>query len=110
MREIIIIGGGLAGLVSAILLKRKGRDVVLIERKEYPFHRVCGEYVSNEVRAFLDKIGLLPNVDFAEIDTFGLSSTNGKIGFEKLDLGGFGISRYSLDHHIFKIAQSENVE
>ncbi len=110
MREIIIIGGGLAGLVSSILLKRQGRDVVLIEKKTYPFHRVCGEYVSNEVKNFLTVNRLMPAIACANIDTFGLSSTDGNIAYEKLDLGGFGISRYFFDHFLYQSAISEGVE
>ena len=45
MEDAIIIGGGLAGLTCAILLQKNGYEVTLIEKKKYPFHRVCGEYV-----------------------------------------------------------------
>ena len=47
--EIIVIGGGLAGLTAAIHLGLEGRSVLVIEKNEYPNHKVCGEYVSNEV-------------------------------------------------------------
>lgn len=110
MREVIIIGGGLAGLVSAILLKRAGRDVVLFEKNTYPFHRVCGEYISNEVKPFLEFHGLLPAQIYADIDTFELSSISGKTSYTQLDLGGFGISRYTYDNFLYKIALDEQVE
>ena len=41
--EIVIIGGGLAGLTSAIHLAKLGKQVVLIEKHAYPQHKVCGE-------------------------------------------------------------------
>lgn len=110
MRDITIIGGGLAGLISAILLRRSGYDVVLVEKKHYPFHKVCGEYVSNEVIPFFTCENLLPKVDFAQIDSFKLSAINGKYATLKLDLGGFGISRYCLDNHLYEIAHAEGVE
>jgi flavin-dependent dehydrogenase len=110
MREIVIIGGGLAGLVSSILLRRAGFDVVLFERKPYPFHRVCGEYLSLEVHPFLQKQGLLPPIDYPIITQFALSSTSGKVSTTALDLGGFGISRHTLDHHLYKVALSEGVD
>ena len=49
MKEVfdaVIVGGGLAGLSLAIQLAEANRSVVVIEKKRYPFHRVCGEYVS----------------------------------------------------------------
>ena len=71
MKNIGIIGGGLAGLTSAILLARKDFDVILFEEKRYPFHRVCGEYISNENRV---QVLLIPSTNIIilkyEYDTF----------------------------------------
>lgn len=53
MKDVIIIGGGLAGLVNAICMARAGLDVLLVEKRHYPYHKVCGEYISNEVVPFL---------------------------------------------------------
>ena len=53
-----MVGGGLAGLISAIGLAEKGIGVTLIEKKSYPFHRVCGEYISNEVLPYLQSLNI----------------------------------------------------
>ncbi|MGC4022649.1 MAG: FAD-dependent monooxygenase [Cyclobacteriaceae bacterium] len=110
MKKIIVVGGGLAGLVSGILLSRKGINVTLIEKKEYPFHRVCGEYISNEALPFLQANNLFPE-EFQPptINTFQLSSVSGKNSKLKLDLGGFGISRFSYDHFLYQIAKESEV-
>ena len=44
--DLAIIGGGLAGLTLAIQVRRMGHSVILFEKEKYPFHRVCGEYIS----------------------------------------------------------------
>ncbi|AFL83859.1 flavin-dependent dehydrogenase [Belliella baltica DSM 15883] len=109
--EIIIIGGGLAGLTAANLLAKQYKKVLLIEKKTYPFQRVCGEYISNEVTAFLKKENLYPNtIEMSDINTFQLSSVNGKSVTMPLDLGGFGVSRYVLDDFLFKKAKSNGAE
>ena len=54
--DVVIIGGGLAGLTCALHLSRKGVDVLLIEKNTYPHHKVCGEYVSNEVLPYLKRL------------------------------------------------------
>ncbi|MFD2203680.1 NAD(P)/FAD-dependent oxidoreductase [Shivajiella indica] len=110
-KDIIIIGGGLAGLIAGHQLAKNGREVLLIEKKKYPFHRVCGEYISNEVREFLSREGLYPK-DFipSEISRFQLSAVNGKLAEIPLDLGGFGISRYILDDFLYKKAKDSGVE
>ena len=56
--DVIIIGGGLAGLTSAIHLSKSGLKVTLIEKNEFPKHKVCGEYISNEVLPYLESLGL----------------------------------------------------
>lgn len=98
MTNVLIIGGGLAGLVCANLLAKSGVKVVLIEKKTYPFHRVCGEYISNEVRPFLERNNLLPsNIALPQMNQLLLSSPSGRSFCTKLPLGGFGISRFELD-------------
>lgn len=50
--DLIIIGGGLAGLSSAILSSRQGLKVLVIEKGSYPRHKVCGEFISMESYGF----------------------------------------------------------
>jgi menaquinone-9 beta-reductase len=96
--DIIIVGGGLGGLSAGCLLVQAGMSVLLIEKNEYPFHRVCGEYISNESWPFLQSLGLdLELFNLPKINHLEVSNRIGKsFGFE-LGLGGFGISRYALD-------------
>ncbi len=109
--EVIVIGGGLAGLTAAIHLSRAGKSVVLLEKNSYPNHKVCGEYVSNEVRPYLDSLGVsVHDFQLAEIDTLTISTKKGKAISTKLPLGGFGISRFALDHLLYKTAVGAGAE
>ena len=111
MHDVIIIGGGLAGLVSSTLLARAGLRVALLEQKSYPLHRVCGEYVSNEVRPFLEREGLFPAaLEPAELRVFELSAPSGQRAQMPLDLGAFGISRYAFDHFLAAQARAAGVQ
>lgn len=110
MRKIVIIGGGLAGLISAIQLIRAGIPCTVIEKKSYPFHRVCGEYISNEALPFLKASGLYPvEMALPQMKRFQISSVKGRSCILPLDLGGFGISRYAFDHFLYRIAKKEGV-
>jgi menaquinone-9 beta-reductase len=105
-----IIGGGLAGLAASIELARSGHSVILFEKEKYPFHKVCGEYVSMESRNYLCSLGLkLNEMDLPRINRFELTSPSGKKFSTKLDPGGFGISRYLLDSSLATIAKNEGV-
>lgn len=111
MTDVLIIGGGLAGLVSSIELARRGFSVTVVERKQYPFHRVCGEYISNEVRPYLESLGLKINeLGIKEIQRFCFTSPSGRILETDLDLGGFGISRYKLDFALYELAKKVGVQ
>ncbi|CAH0995013.1 hypothetical protein EMA8858_01133 [Emticicia aquatica] len=108
--DTIIIGGGLGGLVASIQLARQNFNVLLIEKYAYPFHKVCGEYISNEVKSFLESLGLdLDDIGATKIQRFQLSAVNGKSIETRLEMGGFGVSRYSIDHELYKIAVKNGV-
>jgi flavin-dependent dehydrogenase len=108
--DIIIIGGGLGGLIAAHQLAKNGREVLLIEKKSYPFHRVCGEYISNEVKDFLITEDLFPKeIGPSDINKFQLSSIKGNVANMPLDLGGFGISRYAFDLFLYQKASAAGV-
>lgn len=85
-------------------------EVRLVEKKNYPFHRVCGEYVSNEALGFLKREELIPSdLELPVIENFHFSDTLGRSVFLPLDLGGFGISRYEFDYFLYKRAQEVGV-
>ncbi|MBD2767500.1 FAD-binding protein [Hymenobacter sp. BT664] len=108
--DILIIGGGLAGLAAALDLVGRGHRVGVVERKQYPFHKVCGEYVSNEVLPYLRRLHADPVVlGPAAITKFMLSSPGGRSLTARLDLGGFGVSRYALDDFLYQLAAARGV-
>ncbi len=105
--EIIIIGGGLAGLTAGIHLSKKGVSVVIIEKNDYPKHKVCGEYLSNEVLPYFEWLDLnLSSLNPVNINEIQLSTKKGSTIKTKLPLGGLGISRYELDFYLYKKALS----
>lgn len=109
--EVAIIGGGLAGLTNAILLANAGKKVILFEKNQYPFHRVCGEYISNETLPFLKGIGIdIIEEKSVTLTQFRLTSPKGSTLEMPLDLGGFGISRYELDYFLMQLAKKKGVE
>ncbi|RZK25202.1 MAG: FAD-binding protein [Flavobacterium sp.] len=106
-----IIGGGVAGLSLAILLSNENKKVILFEKETYPFHKVCGEYISNESIPFLTSLGLdLSILDLPNIQQLHLSSPSGISIKRPLQIGGVGLSRYELDYKLYKLALLSGVE
>jgi len=109
--KITIVGGGLAGLSAGLNLSRKGFPVQLFEKKTFPFHRVCGEYVSNEVLPYLKELGINPfHYGASRINRLEVSSVQGRMLQQDLDLGGFGISRYTLDQILYSALLESGAE
>lgn len=103
--EIIIVGGGLAGLSLAILCGRKGMKVLLFEKDTYPRQKVCGEYISMESYDFLSKLGVpLQQMDVPLINQFVLTNPYTNRAQTTMKMGGFGLSRYTLDEYLYNIA------
>jgi flavin-dependent dehydrogenase len=101
--DFAIVGGGLAGLTAALHLSQNGYRVILFEKNSYPHHKVCGEYISNEVLPYLKTLGIDPfQFQAKQIKKLLLTNRNGKKAATNLPLGGFGISRHCLDYHLFE--------
>ena len=109
--DVIIIGGGLAGLTNAIHLTKYGKKVLLIEKNKYPKHKVCGEYISNEVLPYFEFLDINPfNFGAVKIEEFQLTTVNNNLISISLPLGGFGISRFSLDAVLANKARNQKTE
>ncbi|MGC4037148.1 MAG: NAD(P)/FAD-dependent oxidoreductase [Chitinophagaceae bacterium] len=109
--DLAIIGGGLAGLSLSILAAKKGYRVILFEKEKYPFHKVCGEYISLESWDFMEELGLpLSEMNLPVLRKLIVSAPNGKTLEHMLPLGGFGISRYKLDSMLALLAKENGVE
>jgi flavin-dependent dehydrogenase len=109
--DIVIVGGGLAGLSSAIHLSKFDLTILLIDKSGYPKHKVCGEYISNEVIPYLEYLDINPfDLGAKKIDRFLLSTPKNRKIETELPLGGFGISRYALDQALANKAMNCGVE
>lgn len=108
--DVAIAGGGLAGLCLSIQCAKAGLKTILIEKESYPFHRVCGEYISLESWDFMESLGLpLSEMNLPVIRKLIVSAPNGKTLEHMLPLGGFGISRYKLDEMLASLAEKKGV-
>jgi flavin-dependent dehydrogenase len=108
--DVAVVGGGLAGLSLSILLAKANYSVALFEKEKYPFHKVCGEYISFESWNFLEELGIpLSDWNLPSIKRLMVSSPNGNYLEHDLPLGGFGISRFKLDAALAEVAKSSGV-
>lgn len=85
--------------------------VTLIEKNGFPKHKVCGEYISNEVLPYFESLGIdLSPLHPVAISKTEISTGNGKLLTADLPLGGFSISRYTLDEFLMQRAKTYGCE
>ncbi|WP_405082782.1 NAD(P)/FAD-dependent oxidoreductase [Paenibacillus chitinolyticus] len=105
--DVAVLGAGLAGSLIAKSLAEKGWRTLLVDRHRFPRHKVCGEFLSPEVRQTLDAAGLLDRVSAlrpARVERARLISAEG--GHVDIPLPGtaMGLSRFRLDEALHEAA------
>jgi flavin-dependent dehydrogenase len=109
--DILIVGGGPAGSVSALRLAQLGYSVCLLERKAFPRPHV-GESLSGGVRAQLEFLGLADALeclgslrfDHAEINWSGAA-----FDYRPMDPNSFTVDRTQFDRVLLEAAQRAGV-
>lgn len=100
MRDVVIVGAGVAGSSLATVLSQLGWDVLLLERSHFPRHKVCGEFLSPESQASLKAMGLYDIVRALAPTMMHRARFVSKHGTEvsfALPGTAWGISRFALD-------------
>ncbi len=67
-RQIVVIGAGPSGAIAAAILKRKGHDVLVLERQRFPRFSI-GESLLSHCLDFVEEAGMLEAVQAAGFQT-----------------------------------------
>jgi len=109
--DLIVVGGGPAGSSAAITAARSGARVLLLERGQFPRHKVCGEFVSAES---LDLLATLLNNGKDLLDE-GVAIPRARIFLDgsildtEVNPPGSSIARFDLDDALWKSAIAAGV-
>jgi flavin-dependent dehydrogenase len=61
--DVIIVGGGPGGSTCAANLGKAGHKVLLLDKARFPRDKVCGDGITGKSRGFIQKLGLLDEME-----------------------------------------------
>ena len=111
--DVVVVGAGLAGSTVAATLADAGWQVLLVERDEFPRHKVCGEFISSEAQNTLHNVGLYAEVAALRpvpLRATEITSATGKVLRRPLPGVAWGLSRYALDAALAAAAVTRGAE
>lgn len=111
--DVLVIGGGPAGLSAAICLAEQGAQVVLCEARRYPHDKLCGEFLSPECAGLLAGLGMqaaLAALRPVEIHTARITAPGGRDWQVNLPGVALGLSRRALDAALAERARQAGVQ
>jgi flavin-dependent dehydrogenase len=105
--DLLVAGGGPAGLATAILGARAGLEVVVVERRHGPVDKACGEGLMPHAVELLNRLGVQPPGK----PFHGITYLDGRRRVTGLFRGGAGrgVRRTALHAGLLEAAKAEGV-
>lgn len=115
--DIIIVGGGPAGVATALYGKRLGFKILLIDKKKFPREKTCGDALSTYSIKRLEELNLLKKlhtIPSIKINHITFSAPNKKIvklkttppGYEG-EICGYVSKRFDFDNMLLQAAKEQ---
>jgi geranylgeranyl reductase family protein len=113
--DAVVVGAGPAGVAAAITLVRGGREVVLVDKADFPREKVCGDGLTTMALRHLEELGLEPSTvaSWRWADRCTVRSPSGRcVDFVLPDGPGHHLAvatRSDLDAALVDLARKEGV-
>ena len=115
--DVIIAGGGPAGSSAAIHLAQRGLRVLVVEQKEFPRAKLCGEFISPECFDHFKKLGVADEMLSSSPSTLTETVFYSRRGHRiSVPSGWFatrsalGLSRAEMDNNLLRRAARAGAE
>lgn len=116
--DVIVAGGGPAGSSAAIHLAKRGARVLLVEQKQFPRAKLCGEFISPECAALFERLGVADQMFAARPATlsetvfYSRTGKNARVPSSWFGSSGgaLGLSRAEMDERLLRRATEVGVK
>ena len=109
--SVTVIGAGLAGCTAAVAARSQGAAVTVYDPARAARHRVCGEFLSPEVRSSLEQLGVWPQASACRPALMHSMRVHfgRRVCADRLPDPAIGLSRLRLDHLLRDAAAASGV-
>lgn len=110
-RNVLVVGGGPAGLVTALNLAKLGHRVQVIEKGNWPRDKACGEGLLPAGLSCLRKVIALDELNHHPFSGIRFKKIGGKecvIKFKEAEYG-WGVRRTDLSQALFSAAKAKGI-
>jgi geranylgeranyl reductase family protein len=101
VHDAVVVGAGPGGSATAHFLSRRGLDVLLLDRSEFPRDKTCGDGLTPRALRVLDEMGILADVAAhgCAVDAYEVVAPNGHVTSATIagDHRALVVPRLSLD-------------
>jgi len=108
--EVIVVGAGPSGAITAALLTRYGHDVLLLDKQSFPRNKVCGDAITSRVIDILNFAGMKDKVkqaiargEFYPLTHMSLISPKGRQLILLLEKSENGFTSYIAPRFYFDV-------
>jgi geranylgeranyl reductase family protein len=113
---VVVVGGGPAGAATAVFLKQRGHDVLLVDEAAFPRDKICGESVSPGAWSIFEAMGAARTIRALRpqpLRGMALTAPDGSAfrgDYRGAPEPGFALRRETLDAALLENARAAGVE
>jgi geranylgeranyl reductase family protein len=101
VHDVVIVGAGPGGSAAAHFLSRRGVDVLLLDRSDFPRDKTCGDGLTPRALRVLEHMGIVSEVarQGCAVDSYEVVAPNGRATSARItsNAGALVVPRHTLD-------------
>jgi len=107
--DVVIVGGGPAGLSTALHAREFGERMVVLEKQRYPRDKICAGGIGARAFRLLERLDVHVDCPMVQLDALALRFADDVVVVREPGLGAV-VRRVEFDHALAKVAIARGIE